>query len=73
MTATIQPTKEVISRREAAAYIGIGRTTLDRLDIPKIQIRKRVLFKKETIDTWLSQNQANKNQAKKRKHEPKQS
>jgi excisionase family DNA binding protein len=68
MTVSIQPTKEVMSRREAAAYIGIGKTTLDRLDIPKIQIRKRVLFRKEAIDLWLAQNQA-----KKRKHEPKQS
>jgi len=49
--------KEVMSRAEAAAYIGIGKSTLDRLDIPKIQIRKRVLFKKEVIDKWLSSQQ----------------
>jgi len=48
-----QPAKEVMSRREAAAYIGIGKSTLDRLNIPKIQIRRRVLFQKETIDKWL--------------------
>jgi len=48
--------KEVMSRAEAAAYIGIGKSTLDRLDIPKIQIRRRVLFKKEAIDKWLAQN-----------------
>ena len=45
--------KEVMSRAEAAAYIGIGKSTLDKLDIPKIQIRKRILFKKEAIDKWL--------------------
>jgi hypothetical protein len=39
----------------AAAYIGIGKSTLDQLNIPKIQIRHRVLFKKEAIDKWLSQ------------------
>jgi len=51
---TAQPAKEVMSREEAAAYIGICKTTLDRIDdIPKIQIRKRVLFKKEAIDKWL--------------------
>jgi len=55
MTAN-QPTKEVMSRADAAAYIGIGKSTLDRLDIPKIQIRRRVLFQKEMIDKWLSQN-----------------
>ncbi|MDR2595749.1 MAG: DNA-binding protein [Treponema sp.] len=53
MTTNIQPAKEVMSRAAAAAYIGIGKSTLDRLDIPKIQIRRRVLFKKEAIDQWL--------------------
>jgi len=45
--------KEVLSRREAAEYINIGLSTLDRLDIPKIKIRKRILFKREAIDKWL--------------------
>jgi len=55
--ATInQPTKEVMSRAEAAEYLRIGKSTLDRLNIPKIQIRRRVLFKKEVIDRWLTQN-----------------
>jgi excisionase family DNA binding protein len=49
---TTQP-KDVMSRREAAAYIGIGKSTLDKLNIPKIQIRRRILFKKEAIDQWL--------------------
>ena len=57
MATTNQPTKEVMSRRAAAAYIGIGLSTLDRLNIPKIKIRKRVLFKKEAIDKWLSSQQ----------------
>jgi len=49
--------KEVLSRKEAAAYINIGLSTLDRLDIPKIKIRKRILFKKEAIDKWLTSQQ----------------
>jgi excisionase family DNA binding protein len=49
---TTQP-KDIMSRAQAAAYIGIGKSTLDRLNIPKIQIRRRVLFQKETIDKWL--------------------
>jgi hypothetical protein len=53
MTITNQPTKEVMSRAVAAAYIGIGKSTLDRLNIPKIQIRRRVLYRREAIDTWL--------------------
>jgi len=51
---TTQP-KDVMSRAQVAAYIGIGKSTLDRLNIPKIRIRKRVLFKKEVIDQWLKE------------------
>ena len=50
------PVKEVMSRAQAAAYIGIGKSTLDRLNIPKVQIRRRILYKKADIDKWLSQN-----------------
>jgi len=54
-TTKNQPT-EVMSRAEAADYLRIGKSTLDRLDIPKIQIRRRVLYRKEAIDKWLAQN-----------------
>jgi hypothetical protein len=62
MPTTNQPTKEVMSRTAAAAYIGIGKSTLDKLNIPKIQIRRRVLYQKETIDRWflLQQNKGAK-------------
>jgi excisionase family DNA binding protein len=52
MTTTTQ--KEVMSRAEAAEYVGICKTTLDRLNIPKIQIRRRVLYRKATVDQWLA-------------------
>ena len=55
MTTAIQNNKEVMNRTEAAAYLRIGKSTLDKLDIPKIQIRRRILFKKEAIDKWLLQ------------------
>jgi excisionase family DNA binding protein len=55
MANTIQ-TKEVLSRKEAAEYIGVSRSTLDRLGITKIQVRRRVFYKKENIDRWLAQN-----------------
>ena len=55
MTTTNQTSKEVMSRKEAAAYLCIGKSTLDKLDIPKIKIRRRVLFKKDAVDKWLSQ------------------
>jgi hypothetical protein len=46
-------TNEVLSRAEAAFYLKICKTTLDRLDIPRMQIRKRVLYRKATLDSWL--------------------
>ena len=53
MTAQV---KSVMSRAETAAYIGIGKSTLDKLDIPRTQIRRRILYKQEVVDKWLSQN-----------------
>jgi len=47
-------TNEVLSRRGAAQYLGICLTTLDRLDIPRTQIRKRVMYRKATLDSWLA-------------------
>jgi len=53
MATTNQPTKEVLSRTEAAAYLGVCKTTLDRLAIPKTQIRRRVLYQKKILDAWI--------------------
>ena len=55
MTTTIQSGKEVFSRKEAAEYLGVCKTTLDRLGISKTQVRRRVLYRKEILDKWLSQ------------------
>ena len=46
-------TQDVLSRKQAAKFLGICITTLDRLDIPRMQIRKRVLFRKATLEKWL--------------------
>jgi len=53
MATTNQPTREVLTRTEAAEYLRVGKSTLDRLAIPKMQIRRRVLFRKDAIDKWL--------------------
>ena len=55
MATTNQSAKMVMSRREAAEYLGICKTTLDRLNIAKTQIRRRVLYRREILDKWLSQ------------------
>jgi len=56
MTNTNQPVKELMSRREAAAYLGICKTTLDRQDIAKTKIGRRVLYRREVLEKWILQN-----------------
>jgi len=46
-------TSDILSRREAAEYLGICRATLDRLDIPKTRIRHRVMFKRDVLKKWI--------------------
>jgi hypothetical protein len=46
-------TVEIMSRRKAAAFLGICLTTLDRLDIPRTKIRHRVLYKRDVLNKWI--------------------
>ncbi len=48
-------TPDILSRREAAIYLGVCRATLDRLDIPKTRIRHRVMFKREVLKQWIDE------------------
>jgi len=50
---TIKGTSEVLSRKQAAEYLSISKGTLDKLEIPRIKVRRRVVFKKADIDLWL--------------------
>jgi hypothetical protein len=54
MAAVSNATGEVLSRKQAACYLGICLTTLSRLNIPHAQIRKRVMYRKTTLDSWLA-------------------
>jgi len=54
MAEVAQAIGEVLSRKIAARYIGVCLTTLDRLNIPRVQIRKRVMYRKATLDSWLA-------------------
>ena len=45
----------VLNRKEAAAYLKIGISTLKKLDIPTVKIGKRVLYPQASIDTWIVQ------------------
>lgn len=43
----------ILDRRETAAYLKIGRGTLAKLDVPRFNIGRRVLYKKADIDRWI--------------------
>ena len=57
-------TIEILSRKEAAAFLGICLTTLDRLDIPKTKIRHRVMFKRDVLNKWVDEHTENGKQGK---------
>jgi hypothetical protein len=58
-------TSEVLSRKEAAAFLGICKTTLDRLDIPRTRIRHRVMFKRDVLNNWIDEHTEEREGAKK--------
>jgi hypothetical protein len=52
---------DILSRKQAAIFLGICCTTLDRLDIPRIKIRRRVLFKRDILLRWLDEQTEKRN------------
>ena len=54
METTVKTQQEIMSRTEAASYLRICKTALSRLNIPQTKIRKRVLYRKATLDAWLA-------------------
>jgi hypothetical protein len=44
---------EILSRKQAAQFLGICLVTLDRLDIPRTKIRHRVMYKREVLNKWI--------------------
>jgi hypothetical protein len=58
---------EILSRKEAAVFLGICLATLDRLDIPWTKIRHRVLYKRDVLNKWIEKK---KKKGKGVKHEP---
>ena len=48
--------REILSREETSKFLGVCKTTLDKLTIPHIKIRRRVLYRKTELDQWLVQN-----------------
>jgi len=52
-------TLEILSRREAAVFLGICLTTLDRLDIPRTRLRHRVVYKRDVLCKWIDEHTEN--------------
>jgi len=46
----------LFNRSEAAKFLGIGLNTLDSLGIPKTQIRRRVLYRRDILEKWAIEN-----------------
>ena len=46
---------DIMSRKQASEFLGICRTTLDRLDIPRTKIRRRVMYKRAILEKWLDE------------------
>jgi len=45
---------QVLTRKEAAAFLGVCLTTLDRLDIPRTMIGRRPKYMRDSIIKWLT-------------------
>ena len=44
---------DILSRKQAAAFLGICINTLDCQDIPRTKIGRRVFFKREVLHKWI--------------------
>jgi hypothetical protein len=47
---------ELFSRKAAAVYLHICKSTLDKLPIPRIKIRRLVFYRKCDMDNWIDKN-----------------
>jgi hypothetical protein len=54
---------EILSRKKAAAFLGICLTTLDRLDIPRTKVRHRVMYRRDVLDRWIIEHTENSKKA----------
>jgi len=48
--------ENVFSRKQASKFLGVCLTTLDRMDIPRTKIRRRVLYRQSVLLQWLEKN-----------------
>ena len=53
MKTTQSAMSEVLTRKGAAKYLTVTPSTLDKLPIRRIQIRRRVVYRMADIEAWL--------------------
>jgi len=49
----VEQNTDIFSRKQAAVFLGVCENTLDRLDIPRTKIGRRVMFKREVLNKWV--------------------
>jgi hypothetical protein len=59
-------TSLALSRREAAKALGVGLSMFDSLEIPKIQIGRRVVYRREVLESWLKKQELKPGSAQKK-------
>jgi len=57
---TVSLQDNVLSRKQASKFLGVCVTTLDRMDIPRTKVRRRVLYRQSVLLEWLEKNTGNK-------------
>jgi len=53
MNKTPPQQESLLSRKQAAEFLGVCKTTLDRLGIAKTRLRRRVLYRQVVLENWL--------------------
>lgn len=46
----------VMSRKQASKFLGVCLGTLDRMNIPRTKVRRRVLYRQSVLLQWLEKN-----------------
>lgn len=56
---------DILTRKQAAEFIGVCENTLDLLGIPRTKVRRRVFYKRDEINKWLDSHTERLRKAKK--------
>jgi len=57
---TVSLQDNVLSRKQACEFLGVCLTTLSRMNIPRVKVRKRVLYQQSVLLEWLKKNTRSK-------------